>query len=348
MANSRRFYGMAFLFLLAGCNFDKAPQPPVLMPDASAPMPDSVARYLGAALDSMQQHSIRKHRIDWPQLRQTTFDQAKGALTYQQTYPAIEAALAALGDNHSFFKTPEQHQAWLTESEQTPAGTNLPIGAMVDEKFAWVIVPDFASGNSAQGQAYASALQEVLRKLDARNPAGWIIDLQSNRGGNMWPMLAGIGPLVGEGILGHFLTADGRNTPWRYERGAAKLDDALMCEVTDYYELKNSDAPVAVLIDENTASSGEAILVSFLGRANTKVFGSASAGLSTANDEYTLEDGAQLILTSAVFTDRSGKKYGKQIVPDVDLSGEWYFIPGLKNITLRQKVKAWIMESSPG
>jgi hypothetical protein len=31
-----------------------------------------------------------------------------------------------------------------------------------------------------------------------------VVDLRSNSGGNMWPMIAGIGPVVGEGHLGAF------------------------------------------------------------------------------------------------------------------------------------------------
>lgn len=56
-------------------------------------IPDSVAGYIDAALDSMQQYSIRRNYIDWAQLRTFTFRKAKGATTYQQTYPAIREAL---------------------------------------------------------------------------------------------------------------------------------------------------------------------------------------------------------------------------------------------------------------
>jgi len=31
---------------------------------------------------------------------------------------------------------------------------------------------------------------------------GWIVDLRGNGGGNMWPMLAGVGPVLGEGVVG--------------------------------------------------------------------------------------------------------------------------------------------------
>jgi C-terminal processing protease CtpA/Prc len=36
--------------------------------------------------------------------------------------------------------------------------------------------------------------------MDQGNLAGWIVDLRNNGGGNMWPMLTGIGSILGEGV----------------------------------------------------------------------------------------------------------------------------------------------------
>ena len=34
----------------------------------------------------------------------------------------------------------------------------------------------------------------------------------------MWPMLTGIGPILGDGVVGSFVAADG-NIPWFYQDG---------------------------------------------------------------------------------------------------------------------------------
>jgi C-terminal processing protease CtpA/Prc len=159
----------------------------------------------------------------------------------------------------------------------------------------------------------------------------------------MWPMLAGVGPLTGEGVLGSFLAADGTRTPWMYENGEVKAGNEVLLKLPNPYKVKNQQAPVAILVSERTASSGEAILVSFIGRPNTRIFGVPTAGLSTANQNITLVDGAQLILTTAVFADRRGKLYGKQIVPDVDLSKKWYFITGFEHHIMIGEAEDWIM-----
>ncbi|QHT65267.1 hypothetical protein GXP67_00550 [Rhodocytophaga rosea] len=345
-----RIYWLFAYIILAGCNPKNTSDQSALMADAVpisnplAAMPNSVTTYINAALDTMQQGSIRKSHVDWPLIRKIAFEKAKGATTYRQTYPAIEHALKALGDHHSFLITPEQHQQWLGKGNKSDPIQKplLSEGMMLDNKFAFLTVNTFTSGDSLQMQTYASTLQAKIRELDTQNPLGWIIDLSYNSGGNMWPMLAGIGPLVGEGVLGSFLAADGTRTTWSYEHGEVKAGNELVLKVANPYTVKDKLVPIAILVGERTASSGEAIVISFMGRANTRVIGSPTAGLSTANQNITLLDGAQLILTTAVFADRRGTIYGKRITPHADLSKKWYFIYGFYQHVMRTEAKDWI------
>jgi C-terminal processing protease CtpA/Prc len=75
--------------------------------------------------------------------------------------------------------------------------------------------------------------------------------------------------------------------------------------------------PVALLVSRSTASSGEAVVVSFLGRDRTRTFGLPTAGFSTANQTFGLPDGALLVVTTAVMADRTGRRHGGAIAPDV-------------------------------
>ena len=63
--------------------------------------------------------------------------------------------------------------------------------------------------------AFADAIQAAIRQADRAELAGWIVDLRGNTGGNMWPMLAGFGPVLGEGTAGFFIDPDGVGVPWR-------------------------------------------------------------------------------------------------------------------------------------
>lgn len=73
---------------------------------------------------------------------------------------------------------------------------------------------------------------------------------------------------------------------------------------------------MAVLTDHGTASSGEAVAIAFKRRLDTRFFGTATCGLSTANETITLDDGATLLLTVSVMADRARTPYGDVVVPD--------------------------------
>ena len=79
---------------------------------------------------------------------------------------------------------------------------------------------------------------------------------------------------------------------------------------------------VAVLLDNGVASSGEVIAISFIGRANTKSFGSATCGSTTSNEPYTLSDNSTLYLTTAYLADRNKKIFGIPVQPDVTSTNE--------------------------
>ncbi|MBO0796327.1 MAG: hypothetical protein J2P36_36005, partial [Ktedonobacteraceae bacterium] len=66
--------------------------------------------YLNEALDYIQEHSVRRERIDWPALRQEVFALAAHAQTPTETSRALERALELLGDHHSFFRDPGRQQ----------------------------------------------------------------------------------------------------------------------------------------------------------------------------------------------------------------------------------------------
>src|SRR5262249_27262645 len=84
-------------------------------------------------------------------------------------------------------------------------------------------------------------------------PQGWVVDLRGNIGGDMWPMLAGIGPILGEGGVGAFV-GKGDKRKWVYRDGRALEGEKVEMRATAPYQLKQADPPVAVLTDGQTAA----------------------------------------------------------------------------------------------
>lgn len=317
-----------FFFLLAAC--DKFSNPPVAPTATATPVPTvastptssmrpEAAKYLNDALDIMQNNSINKHKIDWPALRADILNAATNAQTSADTYPFINMALLRLKDNHSFLMEPQEAIAAENGTNPTPVP---PKFKLVENKFGYVVMPGYRGFNRDLMNQYGTDMQKQIEELDRQHPCGWIVDLRDNRGGNVWPMLIGIGPILGDGKAGSFIDADGNQAAWAYLNGKGMAGSDVVSEVIgEPYRLANPDAPVAVLFGANTRSSGEFIVISFVGRSNTRTFGSNSGGYTTGNEVFPLSDQAILFLTTTIGMDRTGKMYGGAIIPEVKTKG---------------------------
>jgi hypothetical protein len=164
-------------------------------------------------------------------------------------------------------------------------------------------------------------------------------------------MLAGIGPILGDGSVGSFVANDG-NVNWFYQdgktgtRNPAGLETVSLTLQEEPVLQSPSVAPVAVLVDSSTASSAEAITIAFHGRPASRSFGSRTAGKSTAVQPFKLDDGAELYLTTAIDADRSGKAYPDGFSPDQVVSFNGGSMPQESNDQVLQAAQTWLVAST--
>jgi carboxyl-terminal processing protease len=267
---------------------------------------------LDEVIGLMEANSINRLTIDWNTFRTTVFGHASGAQTVADTYPAIRSAIGMLSDGHSSFRTPTGFvmsaptRSCLLSSAGTPT---LP------ETIGYVKVAGF-SGRDAEATAFANGIQRAIMSADKDGLVGWIVDVRGNGGGNMWPMVAGVGPVLGEGVIGYFIDPTGVESIWEYRDGASWDSGVVQQRVDAPYRLRRDRPRVAVLTDNAIASSGEATVIAFKGRPDTRSFGAPTCGLSTAVENYAMSDGASLNLTISVMADRARTKYGYAVTPD--------------------------------
>jgi C-terminal processing protease CtpA/Prc len=261
----------------------------------------------------MQANSINRLTIDWTMFRSRVFDQASSAQTIADTYPAIRVALGLLGDGHSSYRNGTG--TVITVPNRSCSAPGFSSTPTLPSTVGYVRVGPFADvGAAATG--YANELQRVIASADRDDLVGWIVDVRGNTGGNMWPMVAGVGPVLGEDVVGYFIDPTGVEYVWEYRDGASLNDGLALTRVEAPYRLRRERPRVAVLTDNSVASSGEATVIAFRRRPDTRSFGAATCGLSTANSAFAMSDGAILALTVSVMADRTRTKYGDSIPPD--------------------------------
>lgn len=276
---------------------------------------DQVERYLNEVLDIMEANSINKHNIDWLDFRTKVFEKVPGAQNIQDTDPAIREALVLLGDNHStYFKADGSFifVGTLQCERKDIVTPSLP------DNIGYIKVNFFrGSSNSDAAIFFAQQLQDQIIEQDQQGIKGWIVDLRGNNGGNMWPMIAGIGPILGEGTAGYFIDPDNNQNSWGFQNGSSVSNGNPVTQLSSSYELIIPNPKVAVLLDNGISSSGEVMAISFIGREHTKSFGLSTCGLSTSNRSFTLSDNARLNLTTSYLADRNKNLFGIPIDPDL-------------------------------
>ena len=196
-------------------------------------------------------------------------------------------------------------------------------------------VPKLSADDEAFRTSYATTLADGIAGASAATTCGFIVDARVNHGGDMSPMLAGLSPLLPDGRIGGFVDRHGATTELSVAGGSVRVGGA---ETFSVPAKPKPHRPVAVLQGPDTASSGEVVVLAFKGGADVRTFGEATAGYSTSNQTIRLYDGTQMLLTTAVDTDRSGATYGDVVKPD----------QAVPTAQAEQAARAWLAGSARG
>jgi hypothetical protein len=256
---------------------------------------------LDSALDIVQSNALKSHAVPWEAMRPELRSAATKSVVPADVYPYIRSALFRLGDGHSFFREPD-----AVEAAQKPATEGAKVSVLARDGVGYITVPAYTTKDvKSQKKFVGNALRDI-RNASTGVDLGWVVDLRSNEGGNMWPMLRALEHLLGTKVIGSFVYPNGEVENWQLPKSAGSSKFTLEA------------APVAVLIGKHTASAGEAVAIAFKGRPNTRFFGAATFGQTSGNKEYPLPDGSEIVLAVAKERDRDGNIYDGPVTPDVD------------------------------
>lgn len=284
---------------------------------------DSALQLLEDALLLMKKYPFRNDGLEWDSLRSSARSQLTQAKRCSDAHNVIDWCAQQLQLSHSFIMPPKNTAVYTnnTSSLQRPVHLREVTGeirtAIADMGIGYISIPWMRSTDPVIAAQLADSLQACIRQLAAQGATRWIVDLRKNTGGNCWPMLAGIGPLLGNGVCGYFVREGGKQTAYHYNAGAIIYNGQSMCKASNVVELNPTQKQwIAVLTGPNTSSSGEILALAFKGMPNVRLIGEPTAGLTTANTTFNLLDGSMLVLTICREADRTGKICEGKIIPD--------------------------------
>lgn len=274
------------------------------------------------ALEILETHALVRDEIDWQELRAATIAPLDSESSDADIYAAIANAVGAVSqrDSHSFFSPTTT--ASSREDASQPAIQD-PI-VELRENIGYIKLAGFQGTDRLTIDRFAAGLREEIQRLDDAGVCGWVVDLWGHTGGNMWPAVGGLAPILGDDVVGHFIGPDSSLTPWIIRDDAVYTNETPVVSLDANFDVTASDSPVGVVIGPETRSAGEAVALAFRGRPDTQLFGQFTSGSTSAVQVHELSDGSILGVATAFMADRNQDAPGlfnpispDTIVPDL-------------------------------
>ena len=245
-------------------------------------VPPSAETYGKNALSTIDKNGIFAGNDEWKNTYNECLKMIENAKSYDDTYDAIRKALSVGGGKHSMLMTKSESQD-TTESYDEVLPT-----VSLDGDIAIIKLPDFL-GTAEAGQKYAKIAEDFIHE-NRDKIKGVVLDLRGNTGGDMGPMATAVSSLLpdGELVYYHYRSYD---IPVTLKNGVVSNAGT---GGKSLYPDEKLNVPVAILTDDMTASSGEALTLCFRGLENTRTFGAPTAGYTSVNMLYNMYDGAQM------------------------------------------------------
>jgi carboxyl-terminal processing protease len=290
---------------------------------------DSVKSYLDQSLNIIEANALNSKKVNWKKLRENVYDRASGAKRYEDVLSIYPYIFEQIDDHHGSLKYKNKTYSW---DKTDGASVNNTIRAAtkkyssvrsekIGKDIGYILIP---GNNDFRGQhmdSISRVIKNAIAKINDKNIKGWIIDLRINTGGNMYPMIAGLTEFLGEGRVGGFITSTHEpDGDWIIKDGTFYVDSVKVTPIKyGGYPIKR-DAPIAILISGNTASSGEMLAITTIGRFKSILIGEQTGGYTTTNLGFKLNEYSGLNLAVDYASDRNGKVYPKNINPDILVS----------------------------
>jgi carboxyl-terminal processing protease len=281
--------------------------------------------------DFIKSNSIHRNKVDWGKVDNQFFRSVSSARTLNDTMNAFIDVLKSLDDVHSQICLNNQYYGYwhanegpdaarlskLVEQARETAGQIK--SAILYEQFAYVRVPSVNAYGAEEIQRFSRMLRDSIDQMWQRKVKGFIIDLRLNTGGNLYPMLSGLGNLIGDGDIAYEVEIDYYIArAWKIENGNFIINDFPVTNL-DNAPLKGLDEiPVAILIGPVTASSGSNVAIAFKGRPHTFFIGEPTAdGYATSNGYFQFAPNLFMNFAVAFVADRNLNLYPSLVEPNI-------------------------------
>lgn len=287
---------------------------------------DSVKSFIDKTIELIAANSI--HTENLGAIKRDLYRKSVNLSTIDETAPLYEGVFKQLYDYHGGLKYKGKTYGWNNPHAMANVYLkdklkieNKTGSKIIDKKIGYIRIVGNRDFAFKKVDSLANDIVSHVNTINSAQIKAWIIDLRLNTGGNMYPILLGLKEFIGNNIIfGGF--RDARDKPtgnWEIKAGKLLIDGNVLDRKTALFHPIQTDVPLVILTSCYTASAGEMIALSFIGRNNTFIVGEPTANYTTAVQGFEINDHAGINLSTDYVVDRNLKVYKSNILPDVEV-----------------------------
>jgi len=265
----------------------------------------SPEKYVRQSITYIDGQAIDASNKAWTEYKENMLKQAKKMRKIPLCYDMLEEGIKIAGGKFSEFIRPED----VIEKEY-----EAPVIDFKTDGVVYIKLPEFG-GNEEDQKSYAKTVTSQLKQYSSDIKAV-ILDIRGTKGFKLAPLIGAVTPLLPDGELMYY-NVSGNNIPVSLNDGYVS-GSGIDLKLEDSFKL--SDVPVAILQDETTKQTGEAVRICFMGNKQAMTFGRPTAGNCFCDSRIKLYDKAVLHIVAGKYAAGDGVSifYDNPISPDFE------------------------------
>jgi carboxyl-terminal processing protease len=300
--------------------------------------------FIDTTITIMKSKAVNADKVNWTTIKNTAYQKASSLDDPNKMGDVLRFIFSSINDSHGAFFYRDSTFKWqnkkieFSDSIRNEWKKGYTVKSqMLDSKVGYLSIPSMSAGNKKESDANAQNLNDHLSALLDKGVKGIVIDLRTNGGGAMFPMILGLQQLLKPGIVGSFTGKKEQN--W-YVKDNKFYTDTVLSTIVPKSKINAQAMPIVMLISPITGSSAEFLIIAFKGRENTILLGSKTAGAVTSVEGMKVDE-AYMYLSVGYGKDSNGKLYKEAIEPDIPFKA----VDNFNNLKADEKVQAamkWI------
>lgn len=303
---------------------------------------------IDTSISIMKHNAVNANNVNWDTITKKVLIKADGISDPYKLGPVMRYLYQSLNDFHGAFFYKDSTFRWqrcepvISDSIRNEWKKGVHIETRILQRnIGYLRIPSIPVASQNDFNTKAQGLNDSLCSMLTKDIKGIILDLRLNGGGAMQPMILGVEQLLAKGYIGSFRTK--QKADWMIKNNGFYVDTVLLSKIKPVCSSDVSNMPVVILSSPITGSSAECFVIAFKGRKNTILLGSKTAGYTTVNMGFPIDDTAFMNLSIGYSADKYGNIYKAAIAPDIAFKS----VDKFNDINNDEKVKAaqkWLIK----